>query len=492
MGVVAKARGLTIGIAVLLAVTAGAALAADPTDGSFGTNGVVEIEARTQTGPRDEQVGGIVDLEQTGDGKLLAAVHSITRGGHYFAVARVNPDGSLDTTFGEGGFTPRLAFSRAHEIEEEGALQAEAVAVQKNGDIVLAGYLDAEGAFAPALARFTPQGTPDPTFGNGGKVVPHRPTSEGRRLFVAEYGGERLHDVEVEANGDIIGVGGNNEETGQHRDPNPTAFVIAYGPDGKIDRSFGDGGRFKVKAPRKNAYTGFTEVKALPSGKLLVSGYVRNQLVLYRLTGNGKLDRSFGGGDGKVTVGRATSSGGGGFIRAPFAVGPGGRIVLCGATFPAGRNDTEQPLALVRLLSNGGRDKSFAGGSIYMEQTPRDKNAPLRRKHVQFFTFQPEAIAVDGKGRIVVTGGELALYARGQQEAGYEYFSARRFLPSGRRDKSFGEGGVFPTNPPGSQSYGRAAVTEGTGQVVAGGSIQIERGGGNGPGNTAMLLTRYR
>jgi hypothetical protein len=35
-------------------------------------------------------------------------------------------------------------------------------------------------------------------------------------------------------------------------------------------------------------------------------------------------------------------------------------------------------------------------------------------------------------------------------------------------------------------------VTEGNGQVVAGGWIQIERGGGNGPGNTAMLLTRYR
>ncbi len=35
-------------------------------------------------------------------------------------------------------------------------------------------------------------------------------------------------------------------------------------------------------------------------------------------------------------------------------------------------------------------------------------------------------------------------------------------------------------------------MTQPNGQVVAGGWIQIERGGGNGPGNTAMLLTRYR
>jgi hypothetical protein len=35
-------------------------------------------------------------------------------------------------------------------------------------------------------------------------------------------------------------------------------------------------------------------------------------------------------------------------------------------------------------------------------------------------------------------------------------------------------------------------VAEGNGQVVGGGWIQIDRDGGNGPGNTAMLFTRYR
>jgi hypothetical protein len=43
-----------------------------------------------------------------------------------------------------------------------------------------------------------------------------------------------------------------------------------------------------------------------------------------------------------------------------------------------------------------------------------------------------------------------------------------------------------------SQSLARAALTQPDGRVVTAGWIQIERGGGNGPGNTAMLLTRYR
>lgn len=488
-----KLRAVVAGLVVLLAVTAGAALAADPTDTSFGTNGVAEIEARQPTVfMNEEQVGGIVDLVPARGGGTLAAVDGIAKRGHYFAAAKIGSGGSLDTSFGEAGFTQHVWLGTAREQDGEGSLQAEAVAEGSDGDVVVAGYLDGEEASGPALARFTPQGMLDPTFGQNGKVVPRRPTSEGRRLSRGEPGGERLHGVAIQPGGDIVAVGGNNEEAGQRRDPGATAFVVAYLPNGKIDRSFGTEGRFKVKESRENTYTGFTEVKALPSGKLLVSGYVRNQIVLYRLTAEGKLDRSFGGGDGKVTVGPATKSGGRGFLRAPFAVGPGGRIVLCGATFPSGREDTERPLALVRLLADGRRDKSFGGGSIYMEQAPRDKRTPLPRKHVQFFTFEPEALAIDGQGRVVVTGSELAPYTRGQQEAGYEYFSSRRFLPNGWRDAGFGDGGVFPTNPPGSESFGRAAATEADGQVVAGGSIRLQRGGPVGPGNTAMLLTRYR
>ncbi|MGN6274405.1 MAG: delta-60 repeat domain-containing protein [Solirubrobacterales bacterium] len=498
MSLLAKIEGRLGGLVAVLAVAifavgVGAALAADPTDSGFGTNGIAEIEAFVPGKfSWEDQVGGIVDLEPAGGGKLLAAVYPIALNGHYFAAARIDQDGSLDKSFGEGGFTPDIGVSQRKGEVEGGVLQAEAVVQQKDGAVVLAGYFENEGALAPALARFTSQGRLDPSFGNGGKVVP-RPSNEGKVLRVGEIGGERLHDVAVEPDGTIVGVG---EVVPGHRfdlrsPKQPAAVVLAYRPDGKVERRFGHRGRFEVKMPRSGAYTGFTEVKALPSGKLLVSGYVGNQIVLYRLTANGKPDPSFGGGDGKVTLGRRTGEASPGFIRAPFAVERGGRIVLCGVTFSKSILDS-QPVVLVRFSADGRRDRSF-GKSIYAEQAPADRRPPLaHRKHVEAYQFDPQGLAIDGKGRIVVTGGEAAPYVRGQKEAGYAYFVARRFLPNGRRDKGFGESGVFPTDPPGSQSYARAATTQPGGKVVAGGWVQIERFGGNGPGNTAMMLTRYR
>jgi len=493
MSGVARLKRALIGCAVLCAVTAGAALAADPTDTTFGTNGIAEIEARFTPQEDVGQVGGIADLEPTRGGKMLAAVYPIARGGHYFAAARIDRDGSRDRSFGRNGITPYIHVSY-RKGENGGVLQAEAVAGLRDGKALLAGYYENGGEFAPALARFTSRGRLDRGFGRRGTVVP-RPSFEGRPIQT-EGGGERLHDVAIEPDGTIVGVGDivaaphNTPGVGPRR---AGGLVIAYRPDGKIDRSFGHDGRLRITPPRSgrySGYTGFTEVKALPSGKLLVSGYIHQRYVLYRLTADGRIDRSFGR-SGRVAFAKPgsraikfTS-----YFVAPFAVDPRGRIVLCVPLFPEG---SEEPVAFLRLLPDGRRDTSF-GRSLYMERAPSDAREPDPRKHgVQFFSFEPLAIAIDGHGRVLVTGGEAAPYIPGQKEPGHEDFTSRRFLPNGRRDRSFGEGGMWHTAPLGSQSLARAALTQPDGKVVAGGWVQIERFGGNGPGNTAMMLTRYR
>jgi uncharacterized delta-60 repeat protein len=479
-----------VGFAALFAVAAGTALAADPTDSDFGRDGIAEIEARV---PETGQVGGIIDLEPGGGGKMLAAVYPIARGGHYFAATRIRPNGRLDRSFGRNGFTHRVRSARG-EVEGGGQLQAEAVVGQRDGKVLLAGYRDHEGAFAPALARFTRKGRLDPSFGHGGKVFP-RPSHRGRPI-VGEGGGGRLHDLAIEPDGTIVAVGDviphprNLPITGPKR---ASALAIAYRPDGRIDRDFGHRGRLRI-TPLHNGhysgYTGFTEVEALPSGKLLVSGYIHQRYVLYRLTADGRIDRSFGKG-GRFAVEKPGSRAViiTFFFEAPFAVDPQGRIVLCAPLFPEG---PEEPVGFLRLLPDGRRDPSF-GRSIHMERAPIDSHEPDWRQHgVQFFSFEPLAMAVDGHGRVLVTGGELAPYTRGQEEPGHEDFTSRRFLSNGRRDRSFGKGGVWHTDPPGSQSLARAALTQPDGKVVAGGWVQIDLFGGNGPGNTAMMLTRFR
>jgi uncharacterized delta-60 repeat protein len=89
-----------------------------------------------------------------------------------FAVARFNPDGTLDSGFGRGGqvttefFAPPMA--GAQEV-------ADAVLVQPDGKILIGGSAtQGQIKFAPkqpALLRLNASGTPDTAFGSGGRVL---------------------------------------------------------------------------------------------------------------------------------------------------------------------------------------------------------------------------------------------------------------------------------------------------------------------------------
>jgi len=80
------------------------------------------------------------------DGKIVVAGGSF-RGTSVFGVARLNPDGSLDTSFGSGGSVT---------TNFQGDDIAHAVLVQPNGDIVAAGdsINNSTGAADVALARY--------------------------------------------------------------------------------------------------------------------------------------------------------------------------------------------------------------------------------------------------------------------------------------------------------------------------------------------------
>jgi uncharacterized delta-60 repeat protein len=98
-----------------------------------------------------------------------------------FAVERYNLDGSLDRTFSDNG----RVIAHMGDGEESG----QAIVVQPDGRIVVAGYTNVpheggdtgNGAFA--LVRFRPHGAIDETFGLGGKVLTE--FSEGLALGMA-------------------------------------------------------------------------------------------------------------------------------------------------------------------------------------------------------------------------------------------------------------------------------------------------------------------
>jgi uncharacterized delta-60 repeat protein len=77
--------------------------------------------------------------------------------------ARAQLPASLDPTFGDGGKV-WLDVGTVHN-------EAYAVAVQPDGKIIVAGNNRNTQTDAIILARYTPSGALDPTFGNGGVVV---------------------------------------------------------------------------------------------------------------------------------------------------------------------------------------------------------------------------------------------------------------------------------------------------------------------------------
>ena len=177
-------------------------------DTSFGDGGTVV----TQIGQQDNVAGMVLQS----DGKIVLAGTADS----HFALVRYNADGSPDATFGVGGMvvTPIVGFQDF----------ANGIALQSDGKIVVAGKIvESISTSDVGVVRYNTDGTLDATFGNGGIVD-------------TPFAGENSEamGVAVQANGDVVVVG---EVTNAN---SPFAVAMArYTPDGQLDATFGDSGR---------------------------------------------------------------------------------------------------------------------------------------------------------------------------------------------------------------------------------------------------------
>src|SRR5207244_156295 len=103
------------------------------------------------------------------DGKILAAGHlvNVYESDDLLAIARYQPNGAPDTTFGAGGMvrTVYRTTDFSGEIED--------MALQSDGKIVLAGRsgLNVFGDSEFAVMRLRADGSRDPSFGANGVVI---------------------------------------------------------------------------------------------------------------------------------------------------------------------------------------------------------------------------------------------------------------------------------------------------------------------------------
>ncbi len=99
------------------------------------------------------------------DGKIVAAGNYFNGNDDEFALVRYNIDGSLDTNFDVDGIViaPLTPFND----------QANSILVQSDGKIIVAGYSNLNGDDLFALTRFTGNGRYDSTFAYDGVVMGH-------------------------------------------------------------------------------------------------------------------------------------------------------------------------------------------------------------------------------------------------------------------------------------------------------------------------------
>ncbi|HEY2389171.1 MAG TPA: hypothetical protein VGK30_19645 [Candidatus Binatia bacterium] len=154
-------------------------------------------------------------MVQQSDGKFVvagAADSPDTANNQNFVLARFNVDGTLDTSFGSNGASVTdIAGS------EDNAF---ALALQKDGKIVAAGYATTGATTDFAVARYGTDGTLDTSFGVGGKVTTAFGTTNDQW--------DRAFAVVVQKSGDIVAVGTAHDDVALAR----------YLSNGTLDTSF--------------------------------------------------------------------------------------------------------------------------------------------------------------------------------------------------------------------------------------------------------------
>jgi uncharacterized delta-60 repeat protein len=305
-------------------------------DTTFGPDGVREIvftdpnQGSRASGVAVDSAGRIVVLAHALDPNTLQGL---------IAVARLGPDGSLDTSFngtGQRVFNFGLAGTQGSSLVIDGA-----------SNIIITGLDDAFFSSTPVVVvKLTAAGQFDLSF-NGSGVV---------RLALGTYS-DRL-PAAIDTNGRIV-VASESNVNGQQ------AFQLArLTSAGAMDSSFGVGGVAAIGLTDPVPAAVLTSMALDSRGRIVLSapGFNvpgnANALFAMRLLDSGSVDPTFNA--QSMAVGPSTW-----FVAVPLVIDSGDSIVLVGAQASpsSGSND----IIVGRLTSAGAADSTFNGTGIVVQ-----------------------------------------------------------------------------------------------------------------------------
>ena len=297
-------------------------------DPTFGTGGIATVPAQINQ-PLTQDI--VVDA--LGRTVILVNFRDLI-------VTRVNANGTSDLSFGTNGTA---------DIDFGTFTGAAGVAVDALGNIVAVGQRvqsHADGSYTSDLvvARLTANGTLDPAFGTGGKVVIPAP---------AGYDAFRAGDVTFDAAGNIVVVGSLTTVGGRS-----AIAALRLTPIGSADPTF-NGGAIQVVTALEGGYAQAVTVD--PAGRIVIAGESGGPASLFaavRLTPDGAFDPSFAG-TGYTSFSLTPA---GNDIAVAVAADASGNVYLGGADLSVG---------VIVKLTAGRLDPTFGAGGVFFSPLPR-------------------------------------------------------------------------------------------------------------------------
>lgn len=387
-------------------------------DSSFGANGIVRTFVNSSNAKLTAMA---IQL----DDKILAAGYDrydTTNFKNAFVVIRYTADGLLDSSFATNG-KMMYNFGNGNAI-------ANAIKVQADGKIVVAGRSSAPGLIGMASIRLNMDGSLDTTYGTNGAVITAVGTTNDFAL------GIYLH-----SDGRIV-LGGASYLSSFQR-----MALVRYHSDGNIDTSFAANGVLIAAITGENIYC--NQIETDSASNYLVSGNVTNitstGAFLKKYTSNGVLDVTFGLlGSWYPAVGNNFTESTTGLIKQPD-----GKLIV-GLTTDA---NSPRKFGVVRYLPSSWLvDSSFG---IYTGESYLTTGI---NKYVATH------IAQQPSGKIVIS----ANYQLGSENK----FAAIRYLANGLLDSAFGTNGFVVTNitPTNNNSTTAEIGVQSSGKIIIAGN----------------------
>jgi uncharacterized delta-60 repeat protein len=374
------------------------------------------------------------------DGKIVAVGKA---GG--VSLARYNPDGTLDDSFGSGG-----KVTTGH-VPDGNLSEGLDVAIQPSDQKIVVAGVGAGTAYPNsddfAVLRYNPDGSLDTSFGGGdGAVFTQFVTPS---LDANTLDEDKAEAVAIQPDGDIVAAGTADPDA----DREEQDFAVArYNPDGSLDNAFGGDGRATHNFGTASLDFGH-DLALLPGNRVIVVGKAKADAALVQFGSDGELDTAFNNG-GSAVINQ--------FGAQLFGVArqADGKIVAAG-TAPS--PDGDDVFEVLRLNADGTFDAGF------------DKNGIA----TSTFGGVQEAwndVAIAENGDIVTVGDTFDGFK--------DLFAIGRFLPSGKPDPLFSCDGATTTAGSDDRATALGLALDAHGDIVAAGVNE-------GQSENSFLLARY-